>query len=180
MIIAILGEKLAGKDTVAEHLVLRHGAKQVKTSQILDELLVALNLPISRRNEIDAGRGMESVFGPEVIGKAVVDRVKNVKANIIVINGIRRPDQLDNAKNLGAKIIYVTAPVEVRHQRSLLRNRREDDGKQTLEEFKEQDKEWIEAGIPAFGKQADFKIENTSSLERLYGAVDEIMKNLKD
>lgn len=174
MIIAIIGEKLSGKDSAADYLVKNYGASEVRTSKILDELLQVLGLPISRQNEIEAGRGMEMVFGPRVIGEAVLKRVQSISGKIVVINGIRRKDQLENAKQLGAKILYITAPVELRHQRSLARKEKNDDGELTLQEFVEQDRQWIEIEIPAFGAQADFKIENTGSLEDLYKQLDRI------
>jgi len=179
IIIGILGEKLAGKDSVAEYLIKTRGADHIKASHILDELLQVLGLPVTRRNEIDAGRGMETVFGPHIIGEAIKRRVQESKGDKIVINGLRLKDQFEDARKLGAKIIYITAPVELRYERFKQRRQKKEDGQQTIEEFIAQDKEWTEVGIPVLGTLADYKIENTGSLEELYKKVDDILASFK-
>ena len=179
MIIGILGEKLAGKDTVAQYLVSKFGAEHIKASRILDELLGVLDLPITRRNEIDVGRGMESMFGEHIVGETVKKRVLKSKAPMVVINGLRQPNQFADAKNLGGKIIYITAPPELRYQRFLERKEKKEDGSESLKQFLEQEKEWIEKEIPRQGIQADFRIDNSGGVEELYKKVDEIIDKLK-
>jgi dephospho-CoA kinase len=48
----------------------------------------------------------------------------------------------------------------------------------SFEQFKDQEKELTEVGIPELGKQADFKIENTGTPEDLFKKVDEIINSL--
>ena len=176
IIFGILGEKLAGKDTVANYLEDKYGAEHIKASQILDELLFVLSIPVTRRNEIDAGRGMESVFGSTVIGQAIVARVLKSQKHIIVINGLRIKNQFEDAKAMGSVIVYITAPPELRYKRSLERISENKDGQPSFQEFLHQDTEWTEKNIPVFGKQANYKIENTGSLEDLYKEIDRIIK----
>lgn len=175
MVIGLIGEKLAGKDVVAEYLVKKYGAEHFRTSHILNELLGTLGLEKTRRNAIDIGIAVEKMFGQEVVGKALAKSVLESSAKIVINNGLRQPYQFEQAKNSGAKIIYVTAPLEIRHKRSLESVK---DEHQDLKEFAEQEKEWIEQAIPELGKKADFRIENTGSLEDLYNKVDEIIKQL--
>jgi dephospho-CoA kinase len=87
-------------------------------------------------------------------------------------------DEMESIKNAGAKIIYVTAPAGIRFVRYQQRHEKTDDGQMTLEQFLEQEKQPTEIGIPALGAKADFKIENTGSLEELYAKVDEIIGKL--
>jgi len=176
-IIGLVGEKFAGKDAVANYLAEKRGAFHVRFSHLLDEILNVLNLPISRRNEIDLGLGLRKIFGNGVLGKALVKRVKESPSELIVINGIRM-DEMKDVKELGAKIIYVTAPIETRFERYNLRHDKVDDGKMNFDEFKEQEKEETERGIPKLGAEADFRIENTRSLDELYSKVDEILNKL--
>lgn len=179
MIIGLIGEKLAGKDTAAQYLVTKYEARHIRTSQILDELLQVLGLPITRQNEIDAGRGMEMVFGPTIIGETVRKRVTASNAPITIINGLRLADQFEDAKALGAKIIYITAPPEVRFQRSLERTEESKDSAVTLEDFMAQDKTWTEKNIPEFGAKADYKIENIHGLDELHKNIDEIVTKIQ-
>ncbi len=178
LILALTGEKLSGKDTVAEYLVNKYGAFHVRHSHILDDILRLLDMPISRRNEIDLGMGLRRVFGEGVLNAGLKKRVRESKNNFIVINGFRFQDELANARELGAKTVYITAPEELRYQRFLKRQEKADDARQTLEQFRQQEQEPTEVGIPALGAQADFKIENTGTLIQLYGEVDKIVKTL--
>lgn len=180
LILGLIGEQLAGKDAVAEYLVGKYGAEHIRHSTILDEILRILNVPISRRNEIDLGMALRQPFGVGVIGNAVKKRVEESTAELIVINGIRFPHELENARSVGARIMYVTAPPEARFARFLKRQEKADDANLTLEEFNRRDaKEPTEEGIPAIGKLADIRIDNTGTLEALYQKVDEIMETLK-
>lgn len=178
-IIGLVGEKLAGKDTAANYLAKKYGAFVVKFSEILDEILGLLLLPKSRRNEIDLGLGLRNIFGDEVLYRALVEKVKKSAAGIPVINGLRMDEQERAVRDLGAKIIYITAPPEVRFARYQNRHEKPDDAVMNFEQFNKQEKELTEIGIPELGKRADFKIENIGSLEELYGKVERIIESLK-
>lgn len=179
MIIGLVGEKLAGKDTVANYLVDKYQAGHFRFTHILDSMLEELNLPISRKNEIDLGLALRDIFGPHVLVNALAARVKKSMSSYRVINGIRM-DELEPVKEMGAKIIYITAPLELRYQRYLTRKEKADDGIMSPEDFKALESGPTEARIPELGRQADFKIENIGSLEDLYKKVEEILKYIKN
>lgn len=175
MVIGIVGEKLAGKDEAGAYLAQRHKAFYIKYSHLLDEILSLLDLPNSRRNEIDLGKGLRDAFQRSVLWGGLKKKILESPAEIKAIGSIRLQDEFDSAKAMGANIIYITAPPELRYRRSLERKEKADDGQQTLEQFAAQEQEWTEKDIPSLGAQADFKIENTGSLEELYKKIDEII-----
>ncbi len=179
MIIGLVGEKLAGKDTVARYLEKQYGAFSVKFSQILDEILDLLRLPKSRRNEIDLGLGLRNIFGNEILYRVLAERAKASKTGVSVINGLRMDEQERAVKDLGAKIIYVTAPFDVRFARYQIRREKIDDAVMNFQEFREQEKELTEISIPEMGKRADYRIDNIGSIKELYKKVDEIISNFK-
>ncbi len=177
MIIGLVGEKLAGKDTLANFLVQKYGAYHARFTHLLDEILNILDLPISRRNEIDLGLDLRKIFGERVLGTALIGRVQKSNAPMAVINGIRM-DEMEVVKKIGATIIYVTASPQIRYERYMQRHEKVDDGKMTFVEFLEQEKERTEIGIPELGATADFKIVNEGSVEELYKRVEEILEKL--
>lgn len=178
-ILGLVGEKLAGKDEAAKYLVRQAGAFHIKFSHLLDEILRILDLPETRRNEIDLGLGLRRVFGPEVLYRALKKRTLESEADLIVINGIRMDEQEKVRNELGARIIYITAPLKLRFQRYQSRHEKADDGKLAFEEFARQDREEeTEKGIPELGKAAEFKIENTGSLEELHKKVEAVISKL--
>lgn len=179
LILGITGERLAGKDTIAEYLVQKYQADHLKYSHVLDEILEVLDLPITRRNEIDLGLGLRQAFNEDILWRAMLKRINKSWSAIIAINGIRFKDEFDRVKDLGGKIIYVTAPQALLFKRSKIRSEKDDDGDLSLEDFKKQDRELTEFGIPALGAKADFKVENIGSLEELYKKVDKIVERLK-
>lgn len=178
LILGLIGERFAGKDVVAEYLKNRYGAEHFRFSHILDEILKLLNLEISRRNEIDLGLGLRQIFGGQVLGPAIAKKVKESGRDMVVVNGIRM-DEFEVIKALGAKTIFITAPVDIRFGRYLTRREKADDATMNFENFEKQGKEATEIGIPELGAKADFKIENIGTLEELYGKVEEIIQNLK-
>lgn len=179
LIIGLTGERFAGKDEVAEYLVKKFQADHIKYSQVLDEILESLGLPITRRNEIDLGLSLRQAFGEDILWGGMLKRIKQSWSGLVIINGIRFKNEFDNVKRIGGKIIYVTAPQNLLFERSKLRKEKDDDGLLTLEAFKKQESELTEFGIPALGAEADFKVENTGSLEELYKKVEEVVPNFK-
>jgi len=178
MIIGLVGEKLAGKDVIANYLVDRYEASHFRFTHILDAILEELNLPVSRKNEIDLGLGLRKVFGEHVLVNALEKRVKEAWTKIIVVNGIRM-DEMEVVKGWGAKTIYVTAPIQTRFERYNHRHEKTDDAQMDMEQFRRQEDGPTEVRIPELGGKADFKIDNTGSLEELYRKVDGIYKKLK-
>jgi len=178
MIIGLVGEKLAGKDTVANYLAAKYGAEHFRFTHILDDILNTLNLPVSRQNEIDLGLNLRKVFGDHVLVNALQSRMAKAKSKLLVVNGIRM-DEFDVVKSWpDTKIIYVTAAPEIRFQRYLERHEKADDGQLSYDQFLEQDKGPTEINIPDHGKQADYKINNIWLFDRLYQEVDEIMEKI--
>ena len=146
---------------------------------LLDEILTILDMPLSRRNEIDLGLGLREVFGPEVLYKSLKKRVEEAKEELVVINGIRMDEQQKIIKDLGAKIIYITAPLDIRFERYKERHEKIDDGKLNFEEFEAQEKtEATEVDIPALGAKADYRIDNIGTKEELYIKLDEVMQKI--
>ena len=179
MIIGLVGEKLAGKDTGANYLAEKYGAEHFRFSNILDSILEELNLPISRKNEVSLGLGLRKIFGAHVLVNALEKRLKKSWAKLIVVNGIRMDEMAVVKSWQDAKIIYITAPPQVRFERYKNRHEKADDAVMDFEQFVKQDAEPTEVGIPELGKSADFKIENTGSLSDLYKKLDEILSKFK-
>ncbi len=179
MILGLVGEKLSGKDTIAAYLAQRYGAEHFRFSHILDDILRMLNLSVSRRNEIDLGLSLRKIFGPHVLVEALRKRMESSASDFKVVNGIRM-DEFDVVKAwAGAKIIYITAPSEIRFERYKQRHEKADDAVMDFAHFSAQDQEPTEIGIPALGAKADFKIDNIGSLENLYKKADDIIMKLK-
>jgi dephospho-CoA kinase len=179
LIIGIVGERLAGKDSVAQYLVQKHNAYHIKYSAVMDEVLDILDLPKTRRNEMDISNSLRQTFHQNVWWDAIKKKILASAAPIVVINGNRFKDEYEAVRGLGAKMLYVTAPHETLFERFVKRQEKPDDNKMNLQQFMNLDNEPTEKQIPLLGAQADFKIENTGSMEELYKKVDEVLELMK-
>jgi len=177
-IVGFMGERLGGKDTAAQYLVDKYGAEHARYSYIFDDILKLLDIPVSRRNEIDLGNALRAQFGDGIFSQAMRKRILNSKSKLIAMNGMRFPKEMDLARELGAKIVYITAPEDVRYQRFLARQEKADDAKMSYEKFHALDQELTEVQIPELGKQADERIDNTGSIQDLYAKIDQLMEQL--
>jgi dephospho-CoA kinase len=179
IIIGLIGQKLAGKDTVASYLKDRYGAVSYAGGHILNEILLALGQETSRENETRLAVTLRTEFGEEVLNSAILHRLKASNAKIGLINGIRRPKELLQAQSEGVRTVYISAPPEVRYERYKFRQEKKDDGVLAYSEFLKQDAESpTEKDIPKIGEQAEFFLENTGDLTSLYSQVDELMHTL--
>nr|AIA16718.1 AAA domain protein [uncultured bacterium] len=177
LVLGVIGERSSGKDTLSQYLVEKYRAFAISHSKILDEILNILDLPISRRNEIDLGMALRSPFGEGVIAKALRKRVLQETADIIVVQSIRFPHEVDNVKTLHGHLIFIEAPLKVRYERAHKRQEKADDNI-SFEQFQAMQQEPTEIGIEALKKDAEFVISNDSTLEHLYQQIDEVMHKL--
>lgn len=177
LILGVIGERSAGKDTLAQYLVDQYGAFAVSHSRILDEILELLDLPISRRNEIDIGEAIRGVYGTGIIAQGLRKKVLAAPEEIKVIQSIRFPEEVTNAKSLGARLIYLEAPLDVRYERAKNRRQKADDN-MSFEQFQAMQNEYTEIGIAGLKKDAEFIIENNGTLVDFYKKIDELMNQL--
>ena len=179
LIIGLIGQKLSGKDTVANYLVNRYGAVSIASSQLLDETLQVLGLPKSRENETSLAVALRTAFGENILNSANLNRLRNINPKIGLVNGIRRPQELIQSKQEHVRTIYISAPAEVRYERYQFRQEKKDDGVLSFEDFLRQDTESpTEKDIVTIGEQAEFRINNNSDLQTLYTEIDRIIEQL--
>jgi len=180
IIIGLTGEKLSGKGTVSKFLIEKYQAKHYRFSKILDDIIERLYLPKTRENEIAIALGLRDKFGNEILAHVLKKDIENNPSEISIIDGIRYWEEYNILKNLlGFNLIYITAPLEVRYQRALVRSEKADENKLTIEDFTKQESGPTEIIIKDLGKEADYQIVNDQSFEELYKKVEEIISKLK-
>jgi dephospho-CoA kinase len=177
LILGVIGERSAGKDTLAQYLIDRYGAFAISHSRILDQILNILDLPISRRNEIDLGMALRGPFGEGVIAQALRKQVLAAPNRVKVVQSIRFPHEVKNVRSLGGRIIFIEAPLSVRYQRAQKRREKTDDNI-SFEQFQAMQREPTEIGIADLKEQADIVLGNQGTVEEFYRQIDDMMKQL--
>jgi dephospho-CoA kinase len=179
--IALSGRLRSGKDTIANHLYIKHSFNRVAFGDALKKNAHATFPWVS---EFSKPRALYQQFGqlmrqiePDVWIKHAEQAVKGAidfRVNTgaekvgVVITDLRQPNEFEWAKANGFTIIRVTAPDEDRMWRAKLAG----------DDFNEADLEHeTESHIDGFA--VDFEIHNDGTVEELKAQIDAILEAIK-
>jgi dephospho-CoA kinase len=177
LILGVAGEMGSGKEAVSRHLVSNYGADARNFSQILNDILIRLHLDITRENQAPLSLILRKTFGEDILAKAMYHDSVEDAADIVVIQGIRRVEDMTFLKQLpNFKFIYIKADMDVRYERVSKRREKANDGTMTFEQFEASHKYETEQTIPDLKNYADIVIENNGTYPELYAQIDEIVK----
>jgi len=177
LIIGLTGEKLSGKGTASDYLSTKYGAKHYRFSKILDDIIKRLYLPKTRENQIDIALALRDKYGNEILAHVLKKDIENEKPALGVIDGIRYWEEYNILKNLpGFMLVYITASLENRYQRTMARNEKADEKNMSFEAFQKQEKAPTEVIIKEIAEKADYRIDNNSTLDKLREQLEEILK----
>lgn len=177
IVVGLLGESGSGKDTVANYLEEKYGAKLMRFADPLKEILGIFFDKISREDQQWLALELRNRFGNDIFPKALMRKIEN-ENGLVVVNGIRFWEDYDFIKNFTpGYTIYVTADQVMRWQRSSKRGEKSDDNA-NLKKFQELEQAETEVHIPEIGTKADFVIRNEKDLEYLLKATDEVMEKI--
>jgi dephospho-CoA kinase len=179
-IIGLVGETGSGKDTFCQYLK-KNSKEPVFCFRFSDPLSEALKIfltEIKKEDQQWLGKILRERYGDDILAKAISKRIKSIKRGFVILNGIRYWEEFKMVKNLGGKIIYITADQKLRWQRLRKRGEKKDDFC-SFDKFLEREKAKTEILIPKIGEKSDFKIENNASKRVFHKKIREIMKKLK-
>ncbi|MEI6378774.1 MAG: AAA family ATPase [Candidatus Falkowbacteria bacterium] len=181
IIIGLTGPMVTGKGTVAEYLRENYQASVYGFSGPLRDVLKRLHLSIVRENMAKLSEALRSTFHQHLISATIVHDIGEDDAEVIVLDGIRRPSDLEQARALeGFVLIAVHAEQQTRHQRLLKRSQNLDDQSKTLEAFQADEQAEADREIPVVMAQAQHIIDNNHDIETLYRQVDALMQRLRN
>lgn len=179
--LGLIGEKGGGKDTVVKYLASHYQAKVLGVGDVVTELLNVLRLPVTRENLINLAEAIRGTFGENALQEGLLAKLQAAPNKLCIINGARKPAEIEQLKKLGAKIWYVTAPMELRFERLKQRRQKSDDKTQTFEQFRKQETLITEQFISELGKHANVIMTNTGTKQELLAITDhEIAKLIKE
>jgi dephospho-CoA kinase len=178
-VIGIIGPRIAGKETVAKYISEKYNAAVHSHSEILDDVLKVLELPLSRENEIRLV-ALRATFGDDVLINALSKRVRSEISGVVVVTGVRFQNEFDNVRSFPQNtIISVAASLETRYLWQQSRGDKAGDIGMSFEDFAALDHRVTEQNISKLMASADYHIENNGTLEDLYAKVDAIMQNIR-
>jgi len=180
IIIGLTGKAGAGKDTVADYLK-RKNFKYYSLSDILRQECEVRGIEKNRDNLIMIGNELRNKYGPSILARKIVEKIEEQKVNQAVIVSIRNPKEVEEfQKKKKFILIDIQAPIEIRYER--IRRRGTERDNITFDKFKEQE-ELEKSGSDPNSQQlkrvalmADYEINNSGSLAKLYAKIEEILK----
>jgi len=179
LIIGITGQTGSGKDAICRFIKDNVASVSfVRFSQPLTEALSIFVDDIKKEDQQWLGNVLRERFGSDILAQAISKKVRDCKEDIIILNGIRYPVELELLKKMGGKLIYITAPPNTRWERVINRGEKKDDNS-SFEKFQELDNATTEKFVSEIAQNADFKIENNGTYEELMHKVREILKCLQ-
>jgi dephospho-CoA kinase len=180
IVIGLVGRKGSGKGTVARLLKERYGASVYRYSDILRDILDQLSIDKTREHLIALSEILRKHYGEDVLKHAMMEHVRHDATRLIVIDGIRRMDDLTRLDELGTfYLVSITAPVELRYQRATARGENAGETTRTFASFQNMESAPTEKTIADVEPHAWKIIDNTGSYDELASKVDELMNVIK-
>jgi|TARA_Y100000310_G_scaffold22935_2_gene21938 dephospho-CoA kinase len=178
MIIGLTGKNAAGKGEVANYLKSK-GFIYYSLSDVIREEATKRGLDHSRENLINIGNELRTNHGPNYLAQQINEKIKQQTKNF-VIDSIRSPHEAKELmKNKDFILIGIGAPIELRFNRLLERNRLGD--AKTLEDFKKQEEKENTSDETSQQLDATFKmshktIVNNGTLDELHKKIETLLK----
>lgn len=179
ILIGLIGRKGSGKGTVAKLLKERYHASIYRMSDPLRDILERLALEPSRENLVQLSEVLRRGFGEQIIMQALRKQIEQDPHELIVIDGIRRQDELRDLDMLGIfRLVRIEAPLELRFERLRTRGENAGEAQRTFASFQEMEHAPTEITIGDIEHLAWKTIHNNGTPAELEHAVAEMMQEL--
>lgn len=175
-LIGLTGPNGAGKGEAAKYFV-KKSYEYFSLSDEIREELKKNGLEINRDNLIKKGNELRERFGPDILAKRVISKIKD-KA---VIDSIRNPAEIEYFRKFEDFIlICIDAPVLLRFQRVMKRGKKE--SADNLYEFIKKEQQEMSnrensQQLLTCMKMADYTVINDGTIEELHRKLEKIIEN---
>lgn len=181
IIFGLISEMAGGKETVKRYLEEKYQAKSCRFSSIMRDILDRLYLEKSRDNIQKLSTALRQVYGEDILALTITKEVNDIKADIIVVDGVRRQADIKYLNELNNfYLIAIEVEAKTRYERLKKRNENPGDGEKSYADFLADHQKEADKQIPSVMKTANYKVDNNASLDNLYSQIDKIIKKIQN
>lgn len=178
-IIGFVGQAGSGKGTAANMLRLKFGASVFTFSDLLHGILDILHLPPSRDNLIKLSTALRQAHGQDVLANAMEKQVDESRAELVVVDGIRRAEDIkDLKKNPSFHLVEIVASPETRFERLKQRSEKPGETNMTWEDFLAMSQRETEVTIAGVAKEAKVTVDNSGNIPDLEKLLERLVNDL--
>lgn len=136
-LIGVGGTDGSGKDSLGQFLQDEYGWLFISITDLLREEARKRKMPLSRNTLKHISTEWRAQSGLGVLIDKAVSEYNNQPAEHhgLVLASLRNPGEADRVHELDGKVVWLDAPIQIRYQRAIKRNKGSED-QVTFEEFK--------------------------------------------
>lgn len=162
----IVGLQGCGKGTLADILAKDYHAGYFRFSAIIGDALKTLAIEKSRENFNKFSITMRKAFGEDVFSYAVESAALAAPQDLVVIDGIRRPEDIAGLEPLpNFHLVAIEADAKLRYDRMRNRGEKSTEASMTWEQFLANEADETEKTIPFAMQRAKYRIANNGTRE---------------
>jgi len=182
IIIGLTGKIACGKGVTKQYILSKYGdrAADYRFSTILRDILKRLNVETGRENLQKVSLALRTEFGDDLLAKAIAKDIEEDKHEIVVIDGIRRLNDIKYLRKIhGFILIRIVAEEKLRFMRVVFRNENAGDNEKTFDDFLNDEKAEAEAEIPRVMAKAEMEIYNEDTMVELEKNIDKVLAKIR-
>lgn len=181
-IIGITGTLGAGKGTIVDYLQKQHGFNHFSVRGYLTQVINERKLPLNRDSMVEVANELRAKHSPSYIVEQLYEQAKQQGGDSI-IESIRTIGEIQALRKLdGFRLLAVDANPELRYERIVERNSETD--RISFQTFLDNEAREMSStdinkqNLGACIAQADFKLMNDSSFEKLYEQIETALRTI--
>ncbi|MEI7452431.1 MAG: hypothetical protein WCK37_04505 [Candidatus Falkowbacteria bacterium] len=182
IIIGLTGKIACGKGITKKYIMSKYGdrAADYRFSTILRDVLNRLDVETGRENLQKISLALRTTFGDDLLAKAIAKDIVNDKHDIVIIDGIRRLNDIKYLRKIhGFILIRIVAEEKLRFLRVVFRNENKGDNEKTFDDFLNDEKAEAEMEIPRVMAKAEMEIYNEDTIIELERNIDKVINKIK-
>ena len=180
LLFGLVGLQGCGKGTLADTLTQRYGAGYFRFSAVIGDILSRLAIEKTRENFIKASVALRQAFGEDVFSYAVETAALAAPQDIVVIDGIRRPEDIVALEPLPHfHLIAIEADAQLRYERMKKRGEKATEANLTWDQFLADEQAPTERGIPFVMERAKYRLSNNGSREAFEQAAQALLASFQ-